>query len=333
PDDGRAVGRIADGAVVDLLDADLAEIRHTGDGRFDIWLQSFQILLEQFVLRVLVRAVDITDRRTFFVGPEQKPIVLFAHVPRGVGLPQHTQLASARFAELAYFGVRLGNDVLVFHGHHGNVEADHLARLAHEVAGRRNDVFASDVPVVGLDDPVAVPTYDPRDGRVAVDLGPTLARGTGECLGEIRRLDVPVLRMFDRADQTVDLDIGPAFPDFLRLEEIHLHADGLGHARVVAVLVHPIRLPRETDVGHLAEPGIHAGFVGEFLIEPDRVLVDLADRVAHVEQRQEPRGMPGRTRRELAPFDEHDVGPAFPRQVIERGYADDAAADHHHTRM
>ena len=54
-DDRRAVGRIGDGAVVDLLDADLAEGRHARDRRLDMRHQPVEILLEELVFGLCVR--------------------------------------------------------------------------------------------------------------------------------------------------------------------------------------------------------------------------------------------------------------------------------------
>ena len=69
------------------------------------------------------------------------------------------------------------------------------------------------------------------------------------------------------------------------------------------------------------------------LVERDRVFVDLADRVAHVEERQQAGGMPGRARGQLLALDQHDVGPALLGKMIERRDADHAAADHHRARL
>ena len=71
----------------------------------------------------------------------------------------------------------------------------------------------------------------------------------------------------------------------------------------------------------------------KLLVEVDRVLVQLADAVAHVEKRQQPGGVPCRACGELGLLDQHDVGPAELRQVVEHAAADYAAADHHHPRL
>ena len=52
-DDRRAIGRIGDGAVVDLLDADFAEGRNARDRGFDMRRQPVEILLEQFIFALV----------------------------------------------------------------------------------------------------------------------------------------------------------------------------------------------------------------------------------------------------------------------------------------
>ena len=74
-----------------------------------------------------------------------------------------------------------------------------------------------------------------------------------------------------------------------------------------------------------------AGLALQLLIEIDAVFMQLADRVAHVEERQQTGGMPGRAVREIHLLEQHRVGPALLGQVIEDADADDAAADDDHT--
>src|ERR1019366_5927500 len=65
----------------------------------------------------------------------------------------------------------------------------------------------------------------------------------------------------------------------------------------------------------------------------DRIFMQLADGVTHVEKWQESRRVPGRSASELRALEEHDVGPALLRQVIQGTDADDTAADHDHPSM
>ena len=75
------------------------------------------------------------------------------------------------------------------------------------------------------------------------------------------------------------------------------------------------------------------GLLFEQLIEVDAVLVELADAVAHVEERQQPGGVPGGACGKLGLLDQHHVGPAQFGQMVEHVAAHDAAADHHHPRL
>jgi len=122
----------------------------------------------------------------------------------------------------------------------------------------------------------------------------------------------------------------PQFLHALRPDDLERHADRVGRAAVLLVLVEAIARGREAQVPGHVETDVLPGLGRQPLVEVDRVLVQLADRVAHVEERQEARGVPGGTGREFGALDEHDVGPALVDQVIEGADPDGAAADHHH---
>ena len=176
-DDRRAVGRIGDGAVIDLLDADLAEGGHARDRRLDMGREAVEIFLEELVFALRRGAVDIAGGRADLVGPEQQAARFLAHVPGGIGLAQHPHLRQAlRLARLDR-RMRLGDDILVLHRDDRHVEADHAAGLAGEIAGRRHDVLADDVALVGDDLPLAArQPLDGGDDGVAIDLAAAFAR-------------------------------------------------------------------------------------------------------------------------------------------------------------
>ena len=90
-------------------------------------------------------------------------------------------------------------------------------------------------------------------------------------------------------------------------QDVDLDADRLGDAGVIHVLVPAVLGAGEADVGDLAEADMLAGLCFERLVERHRVFVDLADRVAEVEERQQARRMPGRARGQLLALDEDDV--------------------------
>ena len=178
----------------------------------------------------------------------------------------------------------------------------------------------------------------PHLGLLA-DLGARRARAPAQRHREIDRRDVAVVGMVERADDLRRVDAVAQVherPQRLHVggaDDLERHADRVGGAAVLVVLVHAVAARREAQVAGDVEADLLARFPGQALVEVDRVLVQLADGVAHVEQRQEARGVPGRSGGELGALEERDVGPALPRQVVERADADDPAADHHHARM
>ena len=86
-----------------------------------------------------------------------------------------------------------------------------------------------------------------------VDLRAEIAGGAGEGLRQIRRLDVAVLRVLNRADDALGLAERPDFLDLIRRQELDLDpADRRRDARVIAVFVHAVAGARKADVGDLA---------------------------------------------------------------------------------
>ena len=196
-------------------------------------------------------------------------------------------------------------------------------------------MLASDVALVGDDQPLAArQSLDRGHGRHPVDLAAAVARAARQRLGEVGRLDVAVLRVLDRADDPLDVAERPDVLDLGRRQEFHLDpADRGGDAGVVMIFVEPVAGAREADVGDLAEADVEAGLLLQRLVERDGIFVDLPDRVAEVEQRQEARRVPGRAGGQLPALEQHAVRPAFPDEMVEGRNADHAPADHHRPRM
>ena len=333
-DDRRTVGRIGDGAVIDLLDAHLAKGWHARDRGFNVRGEPVEVFLEELVFALVRRAVHVAAGCPMLVRPKQQATVFLTHVPGGIRLAQNAHFGHALGLALLDERMGLGHDVLVLDGNHRNIEANHRARLARKVAGGGNDVLAGDVALVGLHHPLAVRLLlDAGDGGVAVDLSTARARTLRHGLGEIGRLDIAVIGVLDRAEQAIGLAERPDLLDLLRGEDVDLDADRLGNPGVVHELIPAVLGAGEADVGDLLEAHMLAGLGLEGIIELDRVLVDLAHRVGQVEQRQQACSMPGRTGGQLLPLDQDHVAPAFPGQMVERTDADHAASDDDHARM
>ena len=333
-DDRRAVRRIGDGAVVDLLDADLAEGGNARDRRFDVGAKAIEVLGKEFVFAVRRRPIDIAGGRAFFVWAEQEPARFLAHVPGGIRLAQNSHFRQALRLALDDRGMGFGHDILVLDRDDGDIDPDHPAGRPGEIAGRRNDMLAHHLALVGYDLPFAVrQPLDRGHRRLAVDLGAAFARAAGQSLREIGGLDVAVVGMLDRADDPLDIAERPDLLDLIWLQELHLDADRLGDAGVIVIFVHPVAGAREADVRHLAKADVEAGLLFQRAVERDRIFMDLSDRVAEVEQRQETRRMPGRAGSQLPALNEDAVGPALPGEMVERRDADHAPANDQSPRV
>ena len=164
--------------------------------------------------------------------------------------------------------------------------------------------------------------------QAALDRYAALPGALGHGLSQVGRIDVSVGRMIDCPLQILDAHEGPARADLVWSQPLAGNADGLGRGRVEHVLVHAILGLRHAKVPYGAEAGIQAGLLLEGSVELDRVVVDVAGRVAHVEKRQEAGGVPCGAGGQLVPFREHDLVPAGAGEVIGDRGADGAAADH-----
>ena len=156
---------------------------------------------------------------------------------------------------------------------------------------------------------------------------------------QVRRRDVAVVRVIEPADDrrrvrgAAERQERPQFLHLLRPDDLEGHADRVRRAAVLLVLVHAVARGREAEVPGHVEADVLPGLGRQALVEVDRVLVQLPDRVAHVEERKEAGGVPGGTGGQLRALEEHDIRPALVRQVIEGADPDGSAADHDHPRM
>ena len=186
----------------------------------------------------------------------------------------------------------LGDDELMLHRQHRHVQAHHRAGGAGVAAGGRDHMLAADVASGGLDQPIAALALNGRHPGLADDFRPLGAGAPGQGLGEVRRLNVAVVGVADGAHQAVNVAQGPEVAHLVRFQKLHPHADGAGGGRVLTVLVHALLAHSQADVADLPEADVLTGFSLKLLIQVDRILVNLADAVAHVEQRQQPRRVP-----------------------------------------
>jgi len=168
---------------------------------------------------------------------------------------------------------------------------------------------------------------------MAIDLRAERPCPAGKSLGQVGGLDIAVIGMLDRAEQTVRVAERPDFLDLIRGQDLDIDPDGFGDPGIIHVLVPAVLGTGQTDIGNLFETDILPGFGFQLAIQFDGIFVDLADRITHVEKGQQTGGMPGRSGRQFVPLHENHIRPAFFGKVIERRNADNTAPDHNNTRL
>ena len=106
---------------------------------------------------------------------------------------------------LGDLGHRLGEQVVVLHGEHRQLEPDHPADLARPQAAGVDDVLGVDRRRRSRSDvPGAVrPLREPDDPRVLVDLGAGQLGALHVGAGDAGRVDVALDRVVQRADEVL----------------------------------------------------------------------------------------------------------------------------------
>jgi len=248
PDQRAAVGRIGNGAVDDVLDAAVLEGRHPPDGSFDVRQQPIKVRLKEAPAEPVWHAIGKARWSAGLVRSQNPSQALLAQIVGLVGLAQHRKLP-ATFRAIA-FELRglIVNDVLMLDGDGRNIEPKEPSGLAGVVAGGAHDVFGCDLALVGCQAPLTRGgAYGARHLRVLVNLGTTGARAFAQCHGEIRRCDVAIVRVIQRTDDVgracaiAEIHQRPQLSDFFGSDDLIRHADGVGRAAVLLVLVHARR--------------------------------------------------------------------------------------------
>ena len=228
----------------------------------------------------------------------------------------------------------LGDEVLMLHRHHRVGDADHRADLVDPVARRVDDLFAGDITVLGVDDPLAVRLAVNRFDRIkAVDLRARPTRATRQRLGETARVDVAVDRVPQGTHQAVGFHQRMASPAFVGRQQLELDAHALGHADEVVVAVDVILGVRQTDAAGYVIGDREFRIGCQFGIKPGRVTFEADHDLNSAELSHLRSRMPCRTGRQLVALDQNDIVPAFLGQMVKRAASADAATNHHHPRM
>ena len=336
-----AVGRVADRAVEIVFQPHGFRGRNPVDHRHVFFLDPLQIQREQVGAEGFRHIVKETRRGVALIRAKDPAAALFADIPFRIGVAQNGVFGVAGGAPCDQRRVRLGHDILMLDGDRGDLDAQQTRGALRVVAGGGHDMFGMDVEHLARGDEVAALFHHAFAGddpfvagpEVGIDLNATLdgsarhARALGHGLGHVGGVDIAVGRVKQRAFQILGADQRPALLDLGGRQEFMLDADGLGGGGIKLVFVHPRVGLGHAQVAAAGETGVQPGFRLKPGIKLDRIVMDMAGRVTHVEQRQKSGRVPGRARRQLVTFDQHRV-PAGLGQMIGDAAADRAASDH-----
>ena len=217
----------------------------------------------------------------------------------------------------------------MLHREDRQLETDHPADLARPQAAGVDDVLGVDlVAALDADVPRAVGALlEPDHRRVLVDLRAGELGGLDVRARDARRIDVPFDRVVQRADEVLRVEQREDVLGFLGRDELEVHAQV-----PAARLRHAQEVHADLGVGEHQPAGqvdraVLAGDALDLLVQLDRVLLEPRDVRVAVERVHPARGVPRAAGRQLATLDEHDVGPAGLRQVVQDARADHAPTD------
>ena len=217
PDDRRPVGRVGNRAIIDFLDAYFAKGRHAIHCGDDIWLKPFECIGKQFIFAGRSRAINIASGGTNFIRPKQQATGFLTHIIARVRFAQNAHFRQARLFARHDCGMLLRHQILVPDRDDRNIQPNHRPCLPRKVARTGYDMLASDVALIRRNQPLAIGLLrDSRNRCVAINRRAALPRTFCQRLRQIRRLDVTVIGMLNRANDSVHIGKRPNILDLVR---------------------------------------------------------------------------------------------------------------------
>ena len=297
-----AVGAEGERAVDELLDAGLADQREVLERLLQLGGDAVEVVGEQLEHEVPRRLLRRPRPVVLLVGAEQDALALLAGVDLAGEVDHVGQLAPVRLVVLDDLGHRLGHQVVVLHGQHGQLEpAMRPTSRAHRPPAFTTcsawmvwsrSVMTSHVPSgrwLQIGDP-----------GVGVHLGAAVAGADGVGVGDAVRVDAALVLVVERADEELLLQQRVELLGLLHGDDLHVHAQvaaaGLRHAQPVETLgrVGQLEAAGEVDAAVLAGLGL------DLLVQVHRVLLQAGHVRVAVQRVHAAGGVPGAARRSAA---------------------------------
>ena len=317
-------------AVDHALDAGARDRGEMGKRELEAGRDPVEVGRQELMAEVAWRRARRPRHARLLVGADEQALAFLAGVDLGLEVDRVRQLLLA----LRDLGQIVGDQVVVLHREHRQLQPDQAADLARPEPGRVDHDLGRDAAGRRDHEPAAaLLRAQLGHRREAVDLGAGLARRLGVGLGHARGVDVALVGIEQRALEMPGLDQRMAALDLVERDELALEAEqaaaGMGGLEEVEALG---RAGEHDPAGQMDAAGLARERL-DLLVQPDRVVLQLGDVGVAVDRVHAARGVPGRAGGQLIALEQHDVAPAELGQVVEHAAADDPAADHHHPRL
>ncbi len=324
-----AVGSEGERAVHGLADADPSERRKMPEADLEVRCEPLEVLGQQLHGEVLGRLQRRPHVPSGLIGADQDPAALLAHIDlaRVVGGVDELPVAALELRNV------LGDEVVMLHGEHRQLDADHVSDLARPEARTVDDMLGVDRALVGHDVPATVMTRREREhAREPLGGGSELARRLHIGVRRAGRIAVAAVRAPQRADEMTRINEGIERPRLLERDHPRLHPEVAGARADELQAVELAGRRREHQAAVRVQPAGLARDGLDLAIQIDGVLLQPRDVGLAVEGVHAAGRVPGRAGGELALLEQQQVGPADLRQVVEHARAHYPTTDDHGSR-
>jgi hypothetical protein len=257
-------------AVDDALDAGLGQHRNALTGTQNVFLDAFEVFVQQFVAEVHRRTVLGPVTSVLFIGAHEQPLPFLAQVVLAVAVGDQRQAIIERLD----LGNCLGHEILVLERHQRQFYPCHCGHFTCPQAGRIDHDIGMNRTLVGLYVPAAVGSLAGGDHRgESMHLGAALTRTLSVSMGNARRIDVTAVGFVHDAADAVEIGermhaLGLVTRQFVELDLEVLRLGGL-HAQLVLA----VRGLREVKRTRLKDTAALPGLLFQVFVEPHGVVL------------------------------------------------------------
>ncbi len=263
----------------------------------------------------------------WLIATHDEPTHFFLEIGAAVGIADGGSIGSEPRNTVS-------DDVLVLDRLERNIDAGHGAHLSCPHAGAVHHLLAGDCALARpyRGDP-AILDVKTVHRNIFNQLRAIQARTFGERLGNVGWTCLAVRRQPACAHKVRDIHERPHLLHFRRGDEVHVHAEASGGRGEALELGPAVIVGGEPQAARHLPAGFEARLVFEALVEIDRILEHARDRGRRAELAHQACCMPCGAGCDPVLLEQHHIGLVFFGEVIGRGTADDAAADHNDLRV